>query len=190
MPKSHGTLWTLFIVVGLSGCATAASQGRTALSQGRYAEAAASFEQALSTDPRRADDLVGLGIARYKLGNLPEAEQALSAALDQAPDSAAARFYLGLSALRRGTLPEAEHHLEAFARQGQVPRLAAAVDRTLRTVRAAPVSDDVRAYMAASLEDQAEWARDLAELHRELQYSELRRLTDDRVIYVTRRCRC
>ena len=179
------------ILMLLAGCATTTLQGQSALSHGNYSEAASLFEDALARDPGRTDSLLGLGIARYKLGELDRAREALSSAVAQAPDLGAARFYLGLTALRTGRDGEAEEHLNAVAERGLAPRLGAAVDRTLRALRGDPVGEEWRAYMAAGLEDQAEWSRELSAARRALHDAERRRLYDDRIIYVTpRRCRC
>ncbi|HXH84063.1 MAG TPA: tetratricopeptide repeat protein, partial [Candidatus Tectomicrobia bacterium] len=157
----------------LAGCAGPIQQGRSALREGRYAEAAARFEQSLAEEPGQLEGLIGLGIARYKLGALDEAERALSSAVAQAPDVPVARLYLGLIALRRGQDAAAADQFEAFVRGAAWPRLAAHVDRTVRLLRAGPVSAEVRTYIAASIDDQVEWAREVAEERRRVREAEL-----------------
>lgn len=174
----------------LGGCATAYVQGATAYRQGRYDEAASRFAAVLAEDPDRLDALVGLGRARYKLGDWDAAVDALERAVVQAPGHATARLYLGLAYLQRGEEGRAEEHLSAFRSLQADPRTAAQVDRTLRLLRDAPLTSDLREFVAAALEDAAEWRREVQETRRALRDEQLRRLTDDRVIYVVPRCRC
>lgn len=148
----------------LSGCATAYVQGQAALRLGRYDEAASYFDQALAEDPTRTDALVGLGISRYKLGAFDEALEALARVAERTPQQREARLYLGLSYLRKGETGLAEEQLTALAQLKPHPRLAAQIDGAIRVLRLEdPLSDEVRTFLAASLEDEAEWERELRE---------------------------
>jgi len=174
----------------LGGCATAYVQGATAYRQGRYDEAASRFAAVLAEEPDRLDALVGLGLARYQLGAWDDAVDVLERAVAQAPGHAMARLYLGLAHLQRGEEGRADEHLTAFRTLQLDPRTAAQVDRTLRLLRDAPLTADLRAFVAAGLEDAAEWRRELQETRRALRDEQWRRLTDDRFIYVVPRSRC
>lgn len=154
---------TLIALLVLAACATPYGAARTALVQGRYEEAASRFEEILAGDPNRLDALVGLGQVRYKLGAYDEAIGLLTRAALQAPQSEAARLYLALSHLQKNEIPQAVEHLRAFRGLNIHPRIAAQVDRALALLGKAPVSADVRVFIAASLEDEAEWAREVRE---------------------------
>lgn len=153
----------------LTGCATPYMQAQTALRQGRYDEATAHFEDVLARDPGRLDALVGLGVSRYKLGAFDEAVDALSHAVAQAPTHAAAQLYLGLGYLQKGEDGLAEEHLTTFRELTPEPRIAAQVDRALKMMRLDPLSNEQRGFIAASLDDEAEWAREARELRRAMQ---------------------
>lgn len=147
-----------------AGCTTLYGQGMTALRLERYDEAAIRFEAALKQDPERLDARVGLGIARYKLGMLDQAVEVLERVIARAPRNTDARLYLGLSYLRKGEDGPAEEQLTALADPKLHPRLAAQIARALKVLRVEyPLSDEVRSFLAASLEDEAEWERDLRE---------------------------
>ena len=175
----------------LAGCATTYGQGATAYRQGRYAEAAARFQTVLAEDPNRLDALIGLGLAQYKLGAWGEAIDVLSRAVALAPGHPVSRLFLGLAYLQRGDDGRAEEHLTAYRDLRADPRTAALVDRALQLLRGAPLTAELRTFIAASLEDSAELQRELSETQRALQEEEYRRLTYyDRVFYVDPRVRC
>ncbi len=146
------------------GCATPYIRGQSALSDGRYGEAAAHFQDVLAHDPDRLDALVGLGISRYKAGRLDEAVDDLSRALVGQPDSKTARLYLALGFLRRGDDRLAEAALVRLRELEPHPRLAAQIDRALRLIQQQrPLTEELRDFIAASLEDEADWVRELRE---------------------------
>jgi tetratricopeptide (TPR) repeat protein len=178
-------------LVALGACVTPTLQGEAALRQGRYADAAARFEETLANDPGRLDGLIGLGISKYKLGDFVAAAAALEGAVARAPGNATARLYLGLASLQAGQDGPAEEHLQAFIGLGPEPRVAAHADRVLRMLRREPPTAEMRGFLAASLEDQAQWASELRATTLALRDEQLRRLTDDRIIFLSgRRCHC
>ena len=151
----------IMVSAAVSGCATAYTEGRTALTLGRYEEAATDFEHALTERPDRIDALVGLGVARYKLGAFDESIETLSRAVAKAPKSQTAQLYLGLSHFQKDDLGPAEEHLKAVVDLHPGARMAEQIERALTLMRGDPLSAAVRAFIAASLEHEAEWARDL-----------------------------
>jgi tetratricopeptide (TPR) repeat protein len=172
----------------LAGCATPTLQGHAALSGGRYDEAARHFEEALADHPGRAPDLVGLGIARYKLGALDEAQRALAEAAAQAPDDPTPQLYLALIAIRRGDAA-ADTHLARYLQLGAPARLAGQLDRTRAALRG-PLTPPMREYMAASLEDGYQWAGEVAAAVRAAQDAHLRWISAERIYLLPRACRC
>jgi tetratricopeptide (TPR) repeat protein len=175
----------------LSGCATAYTEGVSAYQQGRYGEAADRFEDTLAEDPDRVEALVGLGLSRYRLGDWDAAVSALDEALARAPRDLTARLYLGLAYLQRAEDAASQQELAAFRDLQPGTALAAQVDRALQLMRAGTLAPAVRAYVAASLENAAEWQRRLIATEQALRLEELRRLSDERFIDVApRRCRC
>lgn len=160
----------LCIILGLSmlvSCATPYGRGRAALQQGHYDRAASYFREVLAADPGRLEALVGLGVSRYKLGAFAEAADTLSRAVSQAPRHTEARLYLGLSFLRRGDDSLADEQLTALLDFQPEPRLAAQVRRALQVIRTEqPLSEELRDFIAASLEDEVEWAREVEEARR------------------------
>jgi tetratricopeptide (TPR) repeat protein len=161
MIHARAVLLTLLLAGFLAGCATPYRQGRAALAQGRYEEAVAEFERSLASDPDRLDALVGLGVAKYKVGAFDESIGALTRAVARAPSSATTRLYLALSHLQQGQTGPADEHLRAFLGLGPRARSAAQVERALRLVAADSLSPELRAFIAASLENDAEWEREL-----------------------------
>ena len=151
------------LAVLLAGCATPYVQGRAALSEGRYDEAAGHFREVLTADPARTDALTGLGIALYKQGALDPAVDALKRAVAAAPQSCEARLYLGLGHLRRAEDRAAEAELTALRALKLHERIAAQLDRALQVLRLAGLADEVRVFVAASLEDELEWEREVRE---------------------------
>ena len=161
MLHQKAALLILLAVSLLAGCATPYGRARTALAEGRYEEAASRFEEVLARHPDRLDALVGLGKARYKLGAFDEAIAALTPAAAEAPKSETAHLYLGLSNLQKGETGPAEEHLKALLGLAPHPRLAAQTNRALELMRSDHLSREMRAFIAASLEDEADWAREL-----------------------------
>jgi tetratricopeptide (TPR) repeat protein len=154
----------------LAGCATPYGLGQTALRQGRYGEAVGHFEAVLGQDPNRLDALVGLGVARYKLREFDEAIDALDRVVAQTPEHAEARLYLGLGHLQKGEDGLAEDQLSALLGLKPESRLAAQIDRALRVLRSDQLlSEEIRGFLAASLEDEADWAREVRQLRLERQ---------------------
>jgi tetratricopeptide (TPR) repeat protein len=178
------------LTVLLGGCATAYVRGASAYRAGRYDEAADHFAAILASQPDRLDAQVGLGLARYKLGDWDAAIDLLGAAVARAPEHVRARFFLGLAHLRRGDDGPADEHLSAVRRLRPDPGLGGLVDRALRLLRGDPLIGELREYVATSLEAAAEWHDALRETRQALRDEELRRLRDDRPIYVLPRARC
>ena len=173
-----------------SGCATAYLEGRSALARNRYDEAAVHFEDALAKNPDRLDARTGLGISKYKLGALDESVEALQRVVARAPRQDEARLYLGLAFLQKGELDAAEEHLTALRDLGPEPRLAAQVDRALTLMRGDAQTDEVRRFVVASLEDEADWAREMRDTRLALRDAETRRYFYERPIFLCRGRRC
>jgi tetratricopeptide (TPR) repeat protein len=180
----------VLLVLILTGCASATRDGQVALQYGDNATAASYFETALAKNPTSVTALVGLGVARYRLGAFAEAERALNEALAQSPNLPVAHLYLGLSALRRGQDDEADAQFVRFSSFGVAPRLTSHIDRTMRLVRTVPASDDLRAYMADGIADQAAWAGEVTEAWNAANYARATWYTGPPVYYVVRSCRC
>ena len=174
----------------LTGCASANRDGQVALLYGDNATAATDFETALAKDPTSVSALVGLGIARYRLGAYAEADRALNDALAQTPDLPVAHLYLGLSALRRGQDDVADAQFVRFSSFGMSPRLSAYIDRTMRLLHTVPASEEFRAYMADGIADQAAWAGEVSEAWNAANYARATWFYSPSVYYVTRGCRC
>jgi len=147
----------------LTGCVTAYGQAQMALRQGRYTEAVTHFEEVLAREPGRSDALTGLGIAHYRNGAYDQATHALESVVAKAPKDGTARLYLGLSFLQKGDDGRAEEHLTAFRDLAAGSRIAAQVDRALKIVRTAPPTEELRRFIAASIEDEAIMQRELRE---------------------------
>ena len=75
--------------------------------------------------------------------------------LGQAPHSGTALLYSGLVALQQQRDEVAAERLTRFRELEPDPRFGAQVDRALALLRTQPVSDEVRAFVATSLEDAA-----------------------------------
>lgn len=162
-----GGNYALILLTGslaLASCATPYGQGMAALRLGRYEEAASHFEEALAQHPSRLSAVAGLGIARYKLGAFDEAVEALSRVTAHAPGHMEARLYLGLSYLRKGEDDAAEEQLTVLARLKPHPRLATQIDRALKVLGGEyALSEEMRSFLAASLEHEVEWEREVRE---------------------------
>jgi len=180
----------LALVLLLGGCATAYGEGVSAYRQGRYAEAAERFEAIVAEHPERVEALVGLGVSRYRLGDWNGAAAALGDAAALQPAHPGARLYLGLAHLQRGDAPLAAEALGAYRSLLPGTRVAGLVDHAVRLLPSASLSPEERAFVASSLEAAAAWQEEVVFLREALRLEEFRRLTDERVIYVPRRCRC
>ena len=162
------------VLVLAAGCATTPTAvGSAALREGRPEEAVAQFEKALAEEPGRVDALIGLGIARYRLGAYDDAIVALSDAVTRAPDQAPARLYLALSYVRKRNDPKALEQLTALRGLALDPRFTALVDQAIVLLGATPVSDAGRTYLIASLDYAAEWSREVAEARLALRQAQL-----------------
>jgi tetratricopeptide (TPR) repeat protein len=155
-------LGALALAALLGGCATAYVRGDTALRERRYAEAARAFEEALGRDPDRLDALHGLGVTRFRTDRLDDAATLLARVVERAPESAEARLYLGLVHLLCRRDAEAREQLVAVKGLGPHRRVGALIDGALALIEPG-LADPVRAFIAHSLDDAAEWARDVAE---------------------------
>jgi len=174
----------------LTGCASATRDGQTALLYGDNATAATYFETALAKNPTSVSALVGLGVARYRLGAFAEADRALNDALAQSPDLPVAYLYLGLSALRRGEDDAADAQFVRFSSFGMSPRLTAYIDRSMRLLRTVPSTDELRGYVADGIADQAAWAGEVTEAWNAASYARASWYYSPSVYYVVRGCRC
>jgi len=189
--RHPGPIVTILVaLLVLAGCASATRDGQVALLTGDNTDAVTYFEAALAKNPTNVTALVGLGIARYRLGSFAEADRALDDALAQAPDLPVAYLYLGLSALRRGQDDVADAAFARFAGLGVAPRLAAYIDRSMRLLHTVPASDELRAYVADGIADQAAWAGEVTDAWNAANYARASWYNDTRVYYVVRGCRC
>lgn len=178
------------VVLVLAGCATSYLEGKSALMESRYDEAAVHFADTLARNPDRLDALAGLGISKFKLGALDESVAVLQRVVAQAPRQGEARLYLGVALLQKGDLAAAQTQLMTLREQQPEPRLAAQVDRALTLMRGDVLTDEVRRFVASSLEDEADWAREMRETRLALRDAELRRYFYDRPVYICRGRRC
>ena len=144
------------LAVVVAGCATTAqSRGERALVRGDFPAALAEFQAALAEHPERVSALQGLAIAQYKTGALAAAATGFEQVLAEAPQNGTALLYGGLVALQQRQDDVAAERLGRFRILEPDPRFGAQVDRALALVRAQPVSDEVRAFVATSIEDAA-----------------------------------
>lgn len=153
-----------------AGCASAYVLGMEDLRGGRWEDASRHFSSALAQQPRRLDARLALGVAQYKLGDWDAAAEALGRVAAEVPRSAEARLYLALTFLQRHEDARALEELAAVRDLKPHPRVAAQVERAIEVIRAGP-SEAVRAFVAASLDDQADWARDVVEARRTPRYT-------------------
>jgi tetratricopeptide (TPR) repeat protein len=151
------------LVLLLAGCATAYQHGQTALREGRYQDAAARFGEALADDPARIDALVGLGLAQYRLDAFPAAVSSLGRAVRAEPDRAEPRLYLALSHLALEDQAAAARELDGLAGLDVHPRIAAQVGRAVALLRLGALPAGTREFVRRSLEDEADWHRELLE---------------------------
>jgi len=147
----------------LTGCVTTYQHGQTALHEGRYLEAAARFGEALADDPASPDALLGLGIAQYHLDSFHAAVGSLGRAVLAVPAHAEARLYLALTYLALEDQDSAARHLEAVAGLGVHARTAAQASRAAALLHLGPLSLEIREFVRKSLEDEADWSRDVIE---------------------------
>ena len=164
-------LIALSVIALTAGCVTPYGQGQRALSQGRYDQAATYFTQALADEPGRSDALLGLGLARYKQGEFPDAADTLVRAVAERPNDPTSRLYLGLSYLQQGDAVRAEEQLRTLRDSKIDPRLGRQIDRALDVLRNEPSSDSIRAFVAGSLETEAELSREAQQARLEAQRS-------------------
>ncbi|HEY3066112.1 MAG TPA: tetratricopeptide repeat protein [Methylomirabilota bacterium] len=148
-------------VVVLGGCATASTKGKIALEDGRYEEAARRFEEAVAAHPDRVEPLIGLGIARYKLGALDPAIDALGHAVTRAPGSQAAQLYLALAYLVKGDDARAQQHLATYLGLNPEPAVARQASRALELLRTERPSQPMRIFVAAALDNAVELTQEV-----------------------------
>ncbi len=86
---------------------------------------------------------------------------ALGRAIARDPRNATAHLYLALSHLSKREDGLAQAHLTALHDLKLHPRTASQVERALKVIRAGPLIDEMRSFIIASLDDEAEWAQDV-----------------------------
>jgi len=146
----------------LTACATSVQTlGERALVRGDFAVAITEFQRALNEDPEGERALEGLGVAQYRSDALAAAATTVSRLLELAPRSGTALLYGGLVALRQQQDDLAADRLAQLRVIEPDPRFGAQVDRAFALLRAQPVSDETRAFIAASLEDAARAALEI-----------------------------
>ena len=148
-------------MLALAGCATAYTQGQADLRGGRPAEARRHFEAALANRPERLDALAGLAVAEYKLGAFDRALPLFERVATRMPKSGQAHLYLALACLQTRDLGRAAALMTEARQLGLPSRTVAEIDRALPLLEPG-LPDAVRAFVAASLEGDLEWA---AEVH-------------------------
>ncbi|EHK53100.1 tetratricopeptide repeat protein [Allomesorhizobium alhagi] len=100
--------------------ATTLERAQKLRDEGRFAEAEASYREALALSPGNADVLVALGLVAGYQQNFNEAEGFFRAALERAPDYLDARLGLVRLAMWRGDLAGARWLVDAIAAQHPV----------------------------------------------------------------------
>jgi tetratricopeptide (TPR) repeat protein len=155
-------VWLVMGLALLTGCTTALGQGQAALRQGRCEEAAHHFRQALAHE-ERADARFGLGLCLYQLHDFDEAARTLAPVVSAEPRNPDARLFLALSYLKLGDNAAAREHLGALRSLPLHARLNAQVGRALDVLAFDGLPAPIRAFVAASLEDEAAWVRELRE---------------------------
>ena len=156
--------WIVLVlgVAALGGCATATTKGRIALEDGHYETAVRYFEDAAADHPDRVDPLIGLGIARYKLGALDASIDALGRAVTRAPRSQAARLYLALAYLMKGEDAAAQEHLAAYVALNPDPSVGRQASRALDLMRTErPSSPSMRIFIASALDNAVELTQEV-----------------------------
>ena len=161
------------VILVAAGCAGPTAAGSNALREGRPAEALQHFEHALNEDPGHLDALIGVGIARYRLGTYDGAISALEEAVKRAPGDPLARLYLALSYVRARDDARVREHLGALRSMPIDPRLGALVGQALDLLGAGNPPDPVRTYLVASLDYGADWSRELAETRLALRHAQM-----------------
>jgi len=170
----RGALGLGLVILVAAGCATTPTAlGGLALREGRPMDAIAEFEKALAEDPARVDARIGLGIAKFRLGLYDDAVTALTDAVGRDPKQPAARLYLALAYILKHEDVKVEEQLTALHGLPIEPRLSALVEQSIVLLRAAPLSDQGRTFVIASLDYGAEWSRDLAETRLALRHAQL-----------------
>ncbi len=149
------------LVLSVEGCATGYLQGQADLRGGRPAEARRHFQDVLVSHPDRLDALAGLAVAEYKLGAYDRALPLFERVVARMTTSGAAHLYLALTHLQRGELERAAAFMTEARRLPLPARTAAHIDRAVPLLQTG-LSDPARAFVAASLEGDLDWA---AEVH-------------------------
>ena len=161
----EGRFQVLLLAAGLAltvaGCATSYVRGQTELRGGRPAEARRHFQEVLANHPERSDALAGLAVAEYKLGAYDRALPLFERVVARMPTSGGAHLYLGLTHLQRGELARAAALMTEARRLPLPARTVAQIDRAVPLLETG-LSDAERAFVAASLESELDWA---AEVH-------------------------
>jgi len=164
--------WTLLAVITLTaGCVTPYGEGQRALSQGRYGQAVTYFTQALAEEPGSSDALLGLGLAQYKQGEFADAARTLERTVVERPTDPTSHLYLGLSYLQQGDAFKTKEQLSALRALKIDPRMGQQIERALEVLRAGPLSEPIRAFVAGSLETEAELSREAQQARLEAQRS-------------------
>ncbi|MBN2206262.1 MAG: tetratricopeptide repeat protein [Candidatus Aminicenantes bacterium] len=89
------------------------ARGKALLLQGKFAEAKASFEQALAQDTKSLDILYYRGVSRLRLDDTAGAQADFSATLAQKPDYALGRAGLAQVWIKQANYAEAEKEIAA-----------------------------------------------------------------------------
>ena len=149
------------LALAVAGCATAYLQGQAELRGGRPAEARRHFQEVLASHPDRLDALAGLAVAEYRLGAYDRALPLFERVVARMPTSGGAHLYLGLTHLQRRELTRAAALMTEARRLALPARTVAQIDRAVPLLETG-LSDAGRAFVAASLESELDWA---AEVH-------------------------